>query len=234
MTKTEARGLMMKYLIPQIQQYGFKERKGGSEFQIIRKTKGGEDIINGGFTDYNPVQQIIYSFYKRDKHILAILKSLEEKGITLSPPVSKHTGTIGFSYKTINHLDNYSYLPEMETEADVEKCVGMMLEFIEGTALPLLDKFEDLREIDKVINGNEPWTTDWKKPYSFGTYFNFIRLIVAKLAGNVNYNYLIDFTYNSIEWHSKEDGSPFTYDRSDLTKPLPALIKLLEDVKSLY
>lgn len=234
MNKTEARALMMKHLLPKIEKYGYKEKKGGSEFQIVRKVDSGEDIINGGFTDYNPEQQIIYNFYKKHKSILSVLKLLEGSGISLSPPISKHTGTIGFSYGQINNLDKIGYLPFMATEADVEKCVGIMVEFMETTAFPLLDKFEDLREIDKIINGEQPWETDWKEAYSFGTYFNFIRLIVAKLSGNVKYEYLVEFTYTTLEKRSMETGNPFVYDRHDITKPLPALIKLLEDVESIY
>ncbi|TXJ25451.1 MAG: hypothetical protein E6Q24_14300 [Chitinophagaceae bacterium] len=233
MNTKEAKELMLKYLIPQIERYGFKPPGKGSEFEIKRKVKSGEDVIVGGFTDYNPIQKIIFSFSKRHKSIIDILKVLEVKGVKLSPPISKHTGTIGSSYRLLHDLNTSEYLPEMQTEADVEKCVNLMLEFLEGTAFPLLDKFEDLREIDKIINGNEPWITDVGQSYTFGAYFNFSRLIIAKLCGNPRYDALIELTYSKLERISAESGNSF-HGRDDLSKPIPALIKILKDVEPIY
>ena len=110
----------------------------------------------------------------------------------------------------------------------------MMTSFLVDTAFPIMDKFSDLREIDKVINGNDPWTTDWQMPYAFGGNFYEKRLIIAKLAGNPNFDDLVDFNYRTLEKLSAENGYPFTYNRSDLSKPLPALIQILQDVKPLY
>lgn len=234
MTKTEARQLMMKYLMPRIEQYGFKERGKGTEFEIVKKTKNGEDIISGGFTDYNPRQQIVYGIGKVNSKVAEILVTLQNQGIQLSPPANKKARLISFSYRLLNNLTDHNHMPIMETEKDVENCVAMMADFIEDTAIPLLDKFEDLREIDRMVNGDEPWETDAQRPYRFGTYFNFNRLIIAKLSGNVNYNTLIDFTYSTLEKSAIENGHNYVYDRNDLTKPLPALIKLLETVEPLY
>ncbi|MBL7744128.1 MAG: hypothetical protein JNN00_11685 [Chitinophagaceae bacterium] len=234
MNKTDAKKLMMKYLLPQIEKIGYKERGKGAEFEIVRKIASGEDIISGGFTDYNPIQKIIYGCNKRHEAIIAILKSLEEKGVILSPPISRHTITIGFRYETLNGLNFVGYLPEMETEVDVKKCVDKMLDFLHNIAFPLLDKFNDLREIDMLINGEQPWTTDYRMPYALGGNFYEKRLIIAKLSGNPNFQSLIDFCYDSLEQLSAKSGHPFTYNRNDMTKPLPALIKLLQGVKSLY
>jgi hypothetical protein len=211
-------------------------RKGGkgSEFSIVRKRPYGEDSIGGGFTDFNPIQKIIYGAGKRDFRINNFLLQLQEKDILLSPPVKKNSLTLGISYERMNGLNYTGYLPEMKTEADVEKCVNLMLEFLEGTAFPLLDKFEDLRELDKMINGNAPWDTDIQKPYTFVGNFAEKRLIVAKLSGNPNFNVLVDFTFISLERLSAEAGHRFVYDRNDVSKPLPALIEILKDVEPIY
>ncbi len=234
MNKTEARQLMMKYLIPQIEKYGFKERGRGTEFEIVRKVKSGEDVIMGGFTDYNPQQEIIYGTGKRDRRIIDILLKLQDSGAIMSLPVNKKTYSISVTYSLLNKIYTGSYMPRMETEQDVEKCVNIMVDFLINTAFPILENFEDLREIDKMINGDEPWTTDWRMPHTLGGYFYENRLIIAKLVNNPRYEDLIDFNYKTLERLSAENGSPFTYDRNDLSKPLPALIKLLEDVKPLY
>lgn len=235
MKKVEAKELMMKHLMPCIEKYGYKEKKSSSsDFEIFRKTSSGRDVIGGGVNDYNPIQKIIYGTGKINDRVNKILFSLQDTGIFLSPPVRKDSRLISTSYPATHNLDYYDYLPEMLTESDVEKCVEMMLEFLEGTAFPLLEKFEDLREIDKIINGEAPWETDWGKPFILGAYFNFTRLIIAKLSGNNKYNWLIDFTYSVLEKRSKENGHSFIYDRNDLTKPLPALIKLLEGIEPIF
>lgn len=234
MNTKEAKELMLKYLMPRIEQYGFRKPGRGSEFQIKRKTKNGEDVINGGINDYNPVQQILFGVLKKDTRVTDILLMVQSKGIKLSPMVDKNTFLLGYSYDGIHNPSQIGYLPLMEIEADVEKCVNLMVDFLERKALPLLDKFEDLREIDKMINGIEPWEADFDKPYSFGTYFNFSRLIIAKLCDNEKYEELIDFTYSTLERRSKENGYNYVYDRHDLNKPLPALIQLLNEVRPIY
>ena len=235
MNKSEAKQLMSKYLLPFIEKHGYKERKGrNTDFEFIKKTANGQDIIIGGFTDYNPVQQIIYSLSKKNNIVHEIFLKLQGSGITLSPPLGKNTVLLGVSYSSINNLNTLAYLPHMETEADVIKCVGIMIDFMEVTGFPIMEKFEDLREIDMVINGEKAWTTDWQMQYSFGAYFNFYRLIIARLCANANYYGLIEFTYSTLEKRAAENGSQFDYNRNDLSKPLPALIKLLEDVKPIF
>ena len=235
MTKNEAKQLMTKHLLPFIEKQGYKERKGSNtDFEFIRKTAKGQDIIIGGFTDYHPAQQIIYSLSKKNKIVHEILLKLQDSGISLSPKVSNHTALIGVSYSSINNLNSLAYLPYMESEVDVVKCVSMMIDFMEVIAFPIMEKFEDLREVDKIINGSNPWATDWKMPYSFGAYFNFCRLIIARLSGNPHYFSLIEFTNTTLEKRSAESCSQFIYSKEDLSKPLPALIKLLEDVKPIY
>ena len=235
MKKIEAKQLMMKYLMPSIEKYGYKEKKSrSSDFEIFRKTLGGRDVIGGGINDYNPIQKIVYGTGKINDSINKILLSLQDTGVFLSPPVRKDSGFIYISYSIIHKLDITSYLPDMLTELVVEKCVSMMLEFLEDTAFPLLDRFEDLREIDKIINGENPWESDLDKPYSFGAYFYFIRLIIAKLSRNDKFDWLVDFTYTTLERRSAENGNSFINNRKDLSKPLPALITMLEDVKPIY
>lgn len=102
-----------------------------------------------------------------------------------------------------------------------------------GLLDPLLDKFNDIREVDAIIDGNEPWCTDWQMPYSFGAQFYEKRLVIAKLAGNPRFEELVDFTYTTIERLSAESGSPFTYDRNNYSMPIPAIVRALSDVRPL-
>jgi hypothetical protein len=122
MTVVETRQLMAKYLLPSIVPFGFSEKKGKSpDFEFVRKTSTGEDVILGGFTDYNPVQQIIYSLSIRNKHVNEILLKLQDTGIKLIPKIAKATDTIGFSYSSLNGLNHFDYLPDIRREDDVKK-----------------------------------------------------------------------------------------------------------------
>ena len=48
-----------------------------------------------------------------------------------------------------------------------------------------LEKYRDLREIDRLINNfHDFWETDWDKPYGLGGDFDLKRIIIARLAGN--------------------------------------------------
>ena len=232
MNKSEAKELMTKHLLPIIKKYGYQEKKiRSSDFSFVRNTPMGVDEIMGGFNDYNPVQKILYSLQKCYTPVNDILLLLQAGGITLNPKVTKNSATIGFSYSTLNDIRKDTYLPEMQTEEEVLSNVNMMVAFFEGTAFPLLDKFEDLREIDRIINGEDLWTTDWLKPYRFGLYFYLNRLIIARLAGLGNYDRVLEFLRKEYGSHvNDKDGSAFRA----ILHEIEALNKLLADVKPLY
>jgi hypothetical protein len=232
MNKPEAKQLMTKYLLPEIEKYGYSERKGNSsDFNFIRKTAMGEDVILGGFTDYNPMQRIIYSFSKRYKTVIDILLRLQTSGIKLAPSIGKNTDVIGLSYCTIHGILKDTELPNMQTEQEVRECVGRMVSFMKETAFPLMEKFEDLREIDQIINGEEPWTTDYPKPYRFGGSFYLKRLIIARLASTASYDRILDFVRK--DFNAQLDGE---YGQSfrKLLIEVEGLDKLLAGVKPLY
>jgi len=224
--------LMTKHLLPAIEKFGYAERKlRSSDFNFVKKTAMGEDLIVGGFTDYNPLQKIVYSFMKRQKAILDILLQLQKNCVMFTPEIGKNTATIGFSYPTIHGILKDSVMPNMQTEAEVQECVTSMIGFMKETAFPLLDKFEDLRELDRIINSEVPWTSDYPQPYRFGGSFHLKRLIIAKLAGLGTYDLILDFTRK--DFTSQFDGQYGQSFRKALVE-VEALDKLLADVKPLY
>jgi hypothetical protein len=225
MNKAEAKQLMTKYLLPEIEKYGYEERKGkGSDFNFVKKTLTGEDLIVGGFTDYNPMQKIVYSFMKRQKAILDILLQLQKNGVKLAPEIGKNTATIGFSYPTIHGILKDSVMPNMQTEAEVQECVASMIGFMKETAFPLLDTFEDLREIDRIINGEVPWTSDYPQPYRFGGSFPLKRLIIAKLAALGSYDRILELVRQDFSSHLSGDHAKAYRDALDEVEALNKLL----------
>ncbi len=230
----EARMLTIKHLKPFLEKQGFNVKLNkGFEARIERKRENGLDTIGIGMLNYNPAFQIRYGFNKINYSNNEVLLKLQEV-VKLDYIAEKKSRFLFFSYSTVNGLDEDQYLPYMESEADVEKCVGMMIDFMETTAFSLLDRFEDLKEVDKIVNGENPWETDWKMPYAFGGNFYEKRLILAKLTGNPYYESIVNFNYATLEKLSAESGHPFVYDRTDISKPLPVLIEILKEVKPLY
>lgn len=232
MKKLEAKELTAKHLLPFIAKYGYVEKKSkSSDFSFYRVTKNGMDKIAGGINDYNPNQQIVYGVGKTNSKVVDILLKLQATGISCNGIVKKDSHTFGPGK---SFVPNGSFR-NMLTEEDVKKCVHLMVFSLEEDAFPVLDEYEDLRKVDQVVNGNEPWADDENKPFSLGANFRLTRLVMAKLCGNPNYDHLVDFTYKSVEKSlEKSSGIPYIYDRTDMTKPIPALVKILEGVQSVY
>jgi hypothetical protein len=234
MVVTQIKELVYKYCQQPFTALGFEVKANKTfDLSIRKKRADGFDAVATGYNIYADIFLLAYGFNKINNKVNKIMLELQEK-VKLDAKVDKQSRFLFFSYNTIHDPTTTSYLPQMKTEEDVKKCVGMMMEFVNSTAMPLLDRFEDLRELDAIVNGDQPWETDWQKPYMLGGNFYEKRLILAKLAGNPNFDKLVDFNYTTLEKLSAESGHPFTYDRSDLLMPLPALIKILKETEPLY
>ncbi|HYH15446.1 MAG TPA: hypothetical protein VD794_09505 [Flavisolibacter sp.] len=183
----EARELTLNYLEPLVAKHGFSVKVSASkQVKIERKGASGTDILAFDLLDYKPVFQIRYAFQKINTPINDLLIRLQQR-INLRVKEDKKSWFLFFSYNTLHKPTDTVYLPFMETEPDVQNCIIMMTSFIEETGIPLLVRFDDLREVDRIINGDDPWETDWHKPYVFGSNFHLKRLVIAKLAGLDNY-----------------------------------------------
>lgn len=234
MTGTEAKALIIKNATPYFEQKGWKLKKvRWNEAIFVNKKNEYFDIIGISTTDYNPEQLIGYGLGKRIEAVEAVMKKIESKTPFDLPLKSDDT--------TLNILDKGDSLKREDksyctSEEDVIYNLGKIFNYLDEHALPLLEKFNDLREIDNLINGEGEkfWDSDWKKPFNLAGRFDTRRLITAKLSGRKDFDELIDKVYESIEAESAKNGYPFTYDRTDLTKKLPYTIHLLKNVKSLY
>jgi hypothetical protein len=227
----EARGITMKHLEKFLVSNGFAIKLNkAKEAQIERKTKTGFDSVGIGMLDYRPYYKITYGFNKINLSINEILLRLQQI-VPLSPKEEKKSRFLFFSYNTIKKPAETSYLPDMLDEADVKRCVDLMIGFMKETALPWLEKFEDLREIEKVINGETPWETDWHKPFTLGGNFHLKRLIISRLSGSGSYDRILEFVRQDFQSHFEDQyGSDY---RQALVQ-VEELNKTLADVKSLY
>ena len=225
----EARELTLKYLEPTLNKHGFTVKLSASkQAKIERKTTNGADILGIEMLNYAPSFQIRYAFSKINVRINDVLMRLQERA-KLSLKEDKKSWFIFFSYNTLHKPTETSYLPYMETEEEIQKRVAMMSAFIDDTGVPLLARFDDLREVDRIVNGDEPWETDWHKPYVLGGNFHLKRLIISKLAHQGNYDRIFS-------WVSDYYASRFSDRYGDNYRVLLAeveeLDKILKDIKT--
>ena len=229
----EARELTLKYLEPIVKKHGFNVKLSASkQARIERKTANGTDILAFDILNYAPSFRIGYAFCKINIHINNIMLSFLEK-VKLPLQEDKRTWFIFFSYNTLYKPGETVYLPYMKTEEEVRECVAMMNTFIEDPGLPLLARFEDLREVDRIINGEEPWETDWRKPYVLGYGAFFLkRLIISKLAGLGSYDRIFRFVsdYYIAQFDDPEHGG----NAKDRLADVNAMDIHLKNVKPLY
>ena len=238
MNKRETQDFIVKYLDSYLSKQGFKHRKSNrTEVEYIRKIdKNNFERFRLSTINYYDSHKLRFGFGKRIGAVEDIMARINEKVPFTNPSYKKNTTTLGFGYNSYNGLNKDGCFGYMETEEQVKENVEKVIDFTEYHALPLLNKFNDLREIDKLINGEGDnfWENDWKKPFNLAGRFNVRRLIIAKLSGHKNFDELVDKVYKSIEEESTKNGYPFVYDRNDLTAEIPYTVHFLENIKSLY
>lgn len=183
MKKREALDKILTGLYPFLKAKNFKLVKTGYS-GFTRTTSNGFDWIHITCKNYYPTQIIEYYLNKRIDLIKDIMLEIYEKFFTIDPKNLKYITTIKFTYESLNLSQNsMGYLPEIVNEEDVDQNFALIEEFLLTQGLGLLDKFEDIREIDKIINREPFWTTDFQMSYMIQS-FQLQRTLIAHLCQN--------------------------------------------------
>ena len=238
MNKREAKDYTRKYIDGFMISNGFKEKKSaGTDLVYRRKVDDSFDGLGIGSVDYNPIQILRYSIYKRIDSVENIMTDIGNAlGDRESFPDIKGLYTMASGYENIHKIKTGTYLPQMQTEADVKLSVDMIIDFLTKDGLPLLDKLNDIREIDKVINGDDFWITDWQMPFNLGGgNFYAKRLIIAKLAGGQEHlERVAKKNYEGLAEQIKLEGNSFEVNTTDLSLPIPFTVEYLKNVEPIY
>ncbi|MEO6232922.1 MAG: hypothetical protein ABJB11_00005 [Ferruginibacter sp.] len=134
--------------------------------------------------DYNPCQNIRYYVNKRINIIDKIWMEVDKLYFNIDRVNLETASTLTFTYESLHGIhERMGYLPDIYTVADVEINAKLIIEFMRDTAFPLLERFNDIREIDKEINGENFWGDDWRKLFRLSK-FPFHRTIIAYLCSN--------------------------------------------------
>jgi hypothetical protein len=238
MNKKEAREYIIEKTEGNLKNYSFELVKSIKQFVRYNKKNrtGNTDFI--GIVPYcSSFVNIGVGLNKRIDAVENILIDIS-KTIKLDPiPDSEHSSfhVDDINLKNLNESNSYMKFDDEGVEfIAIDVAIRNTLTYLVEFGIPTLEKFDDIRAIDNLINGENFWQTDWQMPYTLGGNFYIKRLIIAKLAGNKNYEELLDKQYKAIEKASFDNGYPFTYNRNDLTLEIPYTIEILKSVKSLY
>jgi hypothetical protein len=202
MKKSEVKTLLLNSLEPFFASHGYKKVK-AKLTGFVSLAELGNDRFHFDVYDYNPIQNIHYYCLKKINLIDNLYEELHKRFV-IHPALSEISSTLCFSYETINSLNSIGYLPNIREEVDVQANTDLIIEFMKSTALPMLERFNDIREIDKEINGDAFWEDDWRKPFNLGGGFAFKRLIIAYLCGNNNFDKLYDYNNGLFDYSNKE------------------------------
>lgn len=242
MNGKEAKRLFIEYAATALEQKGFQLKKTRDINAIfIKQKETGYERIGVSTTHYYPEVVFNMGTQKRINIIEDILYRINEQ-YSLNLNIDKdETWSMSFQGNRLNHRRlELLEVQHKDTEQGVIESTNILMNFIENELLPAYDLFDDIREIDKRINGEGEnfWEDDigTSKPFNLGGRFFERRLIIAKLCNNLKFDMIADRYFTYLEKAmEKQTGQPYHFDRNDLSLPVPATIKYLkENVSPIY
>ncbi|RAJ76819.1 hypothetical protein CLV59_108340 [Chitinophaga dinghuensis] len=175
--------------------------KGKNSF--IKKYNGGWDKFAFGMINYDPKQICYFSIFKRIDAVEDILQQVSDL-YDLGIKVGKDSSTMAFGPGSLDGTHMETTLPEMQSESDILVTSELIKNFMIKTGFLMLERFNDLREWDKTMNGNDFWETDWRKPFNLYGQFDCKRLIIAYLSSNPDFEKIYQYSLKVREEVLKE------------------------------
>lgn len=241
MKQSDAKKLFIEYNNALFEKWGFKEKKSRtSEAIYIRLKENGYEVIGVSTTNYYPEVVFGMGTQKRINEIEKILWDINEiysLGLNLT---KDETWTLSFQG---NHQNERKLellkVEHKDDERGVETSSHILMNFIEHELLPVYDLFDDIREIDKRINGEGKnfWEDDFgtSKPFNLGGFFFIRRIIIGRLCkSEEGFNQLVEKIYAMIDRNCIKLNLP-PFDRKDMSIETNITIKYLkENVSPIY
>jgi hypothetical protein len=235
MTKKEAKAVLSQLAGPFVQRNGFELPKGNDGgITFLRKTSSGVDRVRCDTLDFGNRQVPTFVFSKRIDAIEHVYSAIHD-AVGLSIPPASDSSSIVTSYGSFHRIRNNSYMPECSSVEDLQRCVDLVEAFFNEAVEPLLDLFNDIRYIDRVINNSiDFWDIDQDKGFSLGGEFHVRRLIVARMSGRQEFESVAEKNYEVMEKLVTQSGSKFLLDKTDKTKKVPYTVEYLRKIDPLY
>lgn len=184
---------------------------------------GSKYILEFGFgTNYDMVEDVLNTYNENAKNKINFSRG------------EKSNSIISFTYPRVtgNEKNEITNLGN-ETFDDIKDQVKFIKLFCLETALPLLDKFQDLRNLNTLMNGEDFWIDPNEIKYSVNNLY-IVRLIIAKLAGNLDYEEVKLKTIKAMGELVAKNGHEYVHDETDFNKPLALIIHILKDIQPIY
>lgn len=236
MNKKQTEDYLLKYIDPYLSQKGFRHKKSErTQIEYYLKTEDNTFVkFSLSTINYHDSHLLRFGFGKRIGAIEDIMTQINEKIPFGNPKYQKNSTSLGFSYNSFHGIYKDGSFDFMENEQQVKENVEKIIDFSESEAFPFLKKLDDLRELDRSINGQGEnfWETDWKKPFNLAGRFVFRRLIIAKLNGRDDYEEFVQKIQNIANERASKNKKVLDWD--NLSLPVPYTLHFLKNVESLY
>ncbi len=178
-----------------------KEKNKNSLLELLRdRLKAYDFILNKGLAEFTKRQKdgwnkfhLIFLSRKAGWEInigMLIRKNLVEDIYHLAsyfePKYHKTTPTLGITIeKLIN--DGKEYRCYLNSENDIEKCVGYIENLFIKVALPFFEEYNSLKKMDEVVN-----IKNGASIFSGPIYGGNLGIILAKLVKNLDYAFFLE------------------------------------------
>ena len=167
------------------------------------------------------------------KIIIDVLYKVNEK-VPLGPVLRKDMKTFGFGFNEYKGSKELKWGEEFSTEEELRQRVDLFIDYLENGGMAAFDKYQDLREVDKIFNNlDNMWDSIHSKiGYSLGGYGYLNRIIIAKLSGNPNYEKIVQWSFDRIEREYKVAPRPENW--IAVKRETEILVEILKDIQPLY
>lgn len=229
LTGTTGKELLLPKILPFFEEQGFFYKKSrNKDIQLIRKVDFNIDEVYISSSNYSPE---IKFFFNVSKKIEAIEKYADTFKQKIGEEILERDTiwTMASSPDKLRYMD----LPFCSNETHIKETADIIIDYCDKIYLPILNKYDDIIELDNYINGEAKWWDDQdldkSKPFRMrGFYYK--RFIVAKLAGRKNIQELYDYSKQTFENFAKDQDWDDEYKIYD-NGWFDIIMKILKDVK---
>ena len=233
MTQTEAKKIFIKHGNKTIERWGFREKKiSRAEAKYIKIKDTGFERFGVSTLNYIPIVVFRLGCIKR----LDVIENILNK-INLKFSLNLNLESNDFTIACIKNKKQFDLnLPQVEGEQGVIVSVQIILKYIEKDVLPMFNLFDDLREIDKLINEGENILEYETSEFKLGQDGWYRRFIIARLCKSDNK--FDDFLHQWIQEVNKksleQNGEIAVDENSKNDETIQFFRYLKENIKSLY
>ena len=235
MKQSEAKNIFIELTNERLETLGFKLKKTRtSEAIYIRNKENGFERIGISTTNYYPEVVFGMGNSKRINLIEDLLYQINQH-LNLGLNLNKETVTLTYKGNINERRLKLLEVEHKDDERGVIESTKILMHFIENDLLSTYDLFDDIREIDKRINGEgENWGVE-NKPFSIDPYVPQRRFIMARLCKSDDaFEKFTNTFFNEVDEKMIAQGEPII-NRNDENLWIVKFIDYLrKNVKPIY